>query len=64
MTITQVIQIIAWPIAATIISIVVGLVVAGMYQDHLLYQAKIQGHDLKLEPNRMHIQIGGDDNEG
>ena len=58
MTITQIIEIIAWPIAATIISIVVGLVVAGMYQDRLLYQAKIQGHDLKLEPI---LQIGGDD---
>ena len=63
MTITQIIETLAWPIAAILIAIVVSLAAAGMYQDHLLYKAKIQGHDLKLEPNKIHVQIGGNDNE-
>lgn len=63
MSLTSFVSVIAWPIAFTIVGIVVALAIAGMYQDRLIYRAKMAGHELALEPHSIKLNLGGSDED-
>ena len=63
MSITGFVSIIAWPLAITIVSVVIALAIIAAWQDYLIYKAKIKGLDLKLENHNIEISFGDDGKE-